>query len=622
MFIIDAKNRLIAAEPSDLKRWGMANVYEAAQAFAEGRLSLDRDHGRLDGGEEGSLDCHIEPLESLLGPWYRCTLAVTAEAEESLETAPVAETPAPETVENEAEDLLAILPLEEEPEAAETPTAEAPTEAGETTEERPSESDELLPILEEDEAPAGERPEPAQPETTEESSVDEELEALLQLSEAQEEAPLSLLEEEEQAATAPGSTERPEEEELLPLLDEEEIAPSEEKEEETLEIEALLQLGEEEEAPLELMSPEAEAETLQPPAEEATEAAIPSLLGEEPLPSPETEESPSLPPLSLEETTPPSREAPWKALAESFQPDLPANARKIELENREYGELLQEFIQDSRAMHPELLESDASRRQNATAILQDAIALLHLAPLDRLLGMLEEATPEERGEILETYERLLGELELSLLSLKETTETAEAETPPSLQEEAVPSAAEAPESAPIPEAPAPEAPAEPVESAPVAEAPAPESVEEAPEAETTEAAPAAEEEVTAPSAAQSVDEFLEGVTPIPIEFSLHIAAEELNLPEDLVLEFIGDFDKQGHEYLPVLIDAYQKKDLDHLQKTAHMLKGAASNLRIEAMVDNLYDLQFDNDIERAPQRIRLFAGQLMSLDKYLEQMNK
>jgi hypothetical protein len=53
-----------------------------------------------------------------------------------------------------------------------------------------------------------------------------------------------------------------------------------------------------------------------------------------------------------------------------------------------------------------------------------------------------------------------------------------------------------------------------------------------------------------------------------------------------------------------------------------MLKGAASNLRIEAMVDNLYDLQFDNDIERAPQRIRLFAGQLMSLDKYLEQMNK
>jgi hypothetical protein len=53
-----------------------------------------------------------------------------------------------------------------------------------------------------------------------------------------------------------------------------------------------------------------------------------------------------------------------------------------------------------------------------------------------------------------------------------------------------------------------------------------------------------------------------------------------------------------------------------------MLKGAASNLRIEAMVDNLYDLQFDNDIERAPERIRRFAAQLMSLDNYLQQMNK
>jgi len=121
---------------------------------------------------------------------------------------------------------------------------------------------------------------------------------------------------------------------------------------------------------------------------------------------------------------------------------------------------------------------------------------------------------------------------------------------------------------------------------------------------------------------ETLEDFLGNLHPIPIDFSLHIAAEELNLPEDLVLEFINDFDKQGHEYLPVLIDAYQKKDLDHLQKTAHMLKGAASNLRIEAMVDNLYDLQFDNDIERAPERIRRFAAQLMSLDNYLQQMNK
>ncbi len=78
---------------------------------------------------------------------------------------------------------------------------------------------------------------------------------------------------------------------------------------------------------------------------------------------------------------------------------------------------------------------------------------------------------------------------------------------------------------------------------------------------------------------------------------------------------------QGHEYIPELIDAYQNGDLDKLQKTAHMLKGAASNLRIEPMVQNLYDLQFDNDLSRAPRRIKLFAGQLISLDQYLKQVN-
>ena len=115
--------------------------------------------------------------------------------------------------------------------------------------------------------------------------------------------------------------------------------------------------------------------------------------------------------------------------------------------------------------------------------------------------------------------------------------------------------------------------------------------------------------------------FLRDVQIVPIEFSLKIAAEELNLPEELVLEFINDFALQGKEYLPVLIEAYENGDLDKLQKTAHMLKGAASNLRIEPMVENLYELQFDNDISRAPKRIKLFAGQLMSLENYLKQMN-
>jgi HPt (histidine-containing phosphotransfer) domain-containing protein len=131
----------------------------------------------------------------------------------------------------------------------------------------------------------------------------------------------------------------------------------------------------------------------------------------------------------------------------------------------------------------------------------------------------------------------------------------------------------------------------------------------------------AKEKKEAISSRLTAEDILRDIKPIPIEFSLHIASEELSLPEDLVLEFINDFAQQAHENLPILIEEYRNDELDKLQKTAHMLKGAASNLRVEQMVNNLYELQYDNNIENAPQRIRLFAGQLMGLDNYLQQMN-
>jgi len=240
--------------------------------------------------------------------------------------------------------------------------------------------------------------------------------------------------------------------------------------------------------------------------------------------------------------------------------------------------------------------------------------------LDELLGLLDQASPQERIEIVTEYERLLDQIGNEEIPASEKDFEARetlpaAETPESVSEEAT--------EVSVPPASAPEAPLPPREEpAPTPEPSVPEPApqpEKAPEPQAAE--PESETEKAAPSGEVDVEKFLRGVQPIPIEFSLHIAAQELSLPEDLVLEFINDFDKQGHEYLPVLIEAYEKKDLPHLQKTAHMLKGAASNLRIEAMVDNLYALQYDNDIERAPERIRTFAGQLMSLDNYLEQMN-
>jgi HPt (histidine-containing phosphotransfer) domain-containing protein len=590
MFIIDSNNQLIAADAADLARWGVQDIYEAARNFRKGDLRLERELSRLTLPSGEDIDCRIESMESLLGSWSLCTIAEAAETS----TAAVAVTEEPKSPETssptEDEELLAILPLEES--GDETPAENRKESTSPSSEEESAEEELFSLSLDEDELrdKEGSRTDSRNGPTS--LAVDEE--------ETPEEL-ISLATEEE------GSREEP-----LSLSLKEEPRESEEVESLEEEVEEFLKIsGEEEEPAVSLMSTEEETEA------QAVKDEIVSLPPEEEVPdTEETAEGTGQTPLfTLQPETEPT---PWEKIEAEFHPDLHANAERIELTAPEYAELLKDFVHDSRSMHSQLLDADVSVRKNAAAVLKDAVSLLHLHPLDRLLGMLEEASVEDRKEIVNAYERLLGQLEVMLISLESTASPERSETQATPGAEAVP---------------APETPAAPVEEPIAEETPLPETeaLGPAPEpaAPTTEEAPEKEEfsitpdRETPPAVAKiSVEEFLKGVKPVPIEFSLQIASEELNLPEDLVLEFVSDFDKQGHEYLSVLIDDYQKKDLDHLQKTAHMLKGAASNLRIEAMVDNLYDLQFDSDIERAPQRIRLFAGQLMSLDNYLQQMQQ
>jgi HPt (histidine-containing phosphotransfer) domain-containing protein len=112
---------------------------------------------------------------------------------------------------------------------------------------------------------------------------------------------------------------------------------------------------------------------------------------------------------------------------------------------------------------------------------------------------------------------------------------------------------------------------------------------------------------------------LDSVKVIPFDFSINEAANELALPSSLVSEFIVDFIDQAKENLPVLQKAYNDKDIDMLQNTAHMLKGASSNLRITPIAETLYELQFNTELERVPGLIELFAGQLKSLDHQMNQ---
>ena len=107
---------------------------------------------------------------------------------------------------------------------------------------------------------------------------------------------------------------------------------------------------------------------------------------------------------------------------------------------------------------------------------------------------------------------------------------------------------------------------------------------------------------------------LESVSPIPFDFSINQAADELTLPADLVAEFVGDFIDQAKENLPILQEEYNKRDLDGIEKTAHLLKGASSNLRIVHMAETLEKLQLNTEFRLVPDLIRTFAGQLKALD--------
>lgn len=272
----------------------------------------------------------------------------------------------------------------------------------------------------------------------------------------------------------------------------------------------------------------------------------------------------------------------WKNLIDQFDIDIEKNAKKIEFSVEEYEDLLESFIRDSKDMENTLRFGSAQDKSSVISTLSDAVSMLHLNPLDQLLHDILNSNEDEANSAVDTFYSILNSIEEKIEKSKDQRKFATNKPSP-----------------------------QPEPSQKEEELIIPEIEDETPKQESSQAG----EKII------SVDEFLKDVKMIPIEFSIKLAADELNLPDDLVLEFVNDFSNQGHENIPELIDAYQKGDLDRLQKIAHMLKGAASNLRIEPMVQNLYDLQFDNDITRAPERIRIFAGQLMSLDKYLQQVS-
>ncbi|HIP62339.1 MAG TPA: Hpt domain-containing protein [Sulfurovum sp.] len=252
-------------------------------------------------------------------------------------------------------------------------------------------------------------------------------------------------------------------------------------------------------------------------------------------------------------------------------------AKLIGVSEDEYMHFLDDFSKESERLEPDLRGQDLKVYKEATASLKEAALLLHLPHLYEKLNALDNATYDEKREIIDQYNELSSRVNITNTNFtpKEITTDTLINSDNSLGDNV------------------------------------------------------GLADISSPMHSDTIEETLEDlndktinlddIQAIPFDFSIKEAADELTLPESLVSEFVMDFINQAKENLPILEEAYQDKNLDKVQKTAHMLKGASSNLCIVHIAKTLEELQFNNELENIPMLLELFTGQLKSLNNFMNQ---
>jgi len=115
---------------------------------------------------------------------------------------------------------------------------------------------------------------------------------------------------------------------------------------------------------------------------------------------------------------------------------------------------------------------------------------------------------------------------------------------------------------------------------------------------------------------------LDDVKPIHFDFQLEEAANDLSLPVELIEEFVHDFIEQAQTETKKMLAAYEKGDLDTIQKIGHLLKGASSNLRINPLSDTLYKIQFCEDSSQLEELIKEYWGHFLSFETQINLISK
>lgn len=247
--------------------------------------------------------------------------------------------------------------------------------------------------------------------------------------------------------------------------------------------------------------------------------------------------------------------------------DIKKVSQQIGISEEDYDTFLNEYIDTALELEKDLQSSDTEKRVNAIETLSNLSDLLQLEDMSDIIAKIDTASQDKRTEIIESFYAALSRI----------TTSAASQTLEILKEE--------------------------------------------PEIELFDTV----EEVK-PTVEVNKNGFgsisLEGIKPIHFDFRLEEAANDLSLPVDLIEEFVHDFIEQAHIETEKMLKAYEKGDLDAIQKIGHLLKGASSNLRINALSDTLYKIQFCEDAENLEYYIKDYWGHFLSFEIQINALAK
>ena len=277
-------------------------------------------------------------------------------------------------------------------------------------------------------------------------------------------------------------------------------------------------------------------------------------------------------------------------------------SQKIGIEKEDYNLFLDEYIDTALSLEKDLQSTDIEKRTNALTTLSHLSDVLRIPNIGDILLDIEAASPDTIREYIESFYATLSRVTTSPSVGEEISESTELftesvniaepevfiESPMEIVEESTDLLID-------------DAPLELFDK-PVAEPEAPVGTE--PKAPIYE------------GGFGSIS--LENVKPIHFDFQLEEAANDLSLPVELIEEFVHDFIDQAHIETKKMLEAYEKGDLDAIQKIGHLLKGASSNLRINALSDTLYEIQFCEDSTNLEAYIKAYWGHFLSFETQID----